>query len=140
MKTKLLRCYSELAQFTSLEERYQYLRLGGIVGSSSWGFDRYLNQALYTCNEWRSLRDKIIVRDQANDLGVDGYPIGGKVIVHHMNALVLEDVEDRDPNIFNPEYLICVSLRTHNAIHFGDDTQLPRLPIERRPGDTCPWR
>jgi len=137
---KKLLTYSELKRFQTFEERFEYVKLGGTVGESTFGFDRYLNQALYTSGEWRSLRNKVIIRDNGCDLGVDGRDIGKYIIVHHMNPITIEDLDERNEDIFNPEFLICVSRNTHNAIHFGDESLLPKGPVERRPYDTCPWK
>lgn len=137
---KKLLTYSELKRFQTFEERFEYVKLGGTVGESTFGFDRYLNQALYTSGEWRSLRNKVIIRDNGCDLGVDGHDIGKYIIVHHMNPITIEDLDERNEDIFNPEFLICVSRNTHNAIHFGDESLLPKGPVERRPYDTCPWK
>lgn len=134
------RLYSELIRIPSFIGRYEYLRLGGVVGKDTFGFDRYLNQELYTSREWRSARDVVIIRDNGCDMGVPGYEIGGRVIIHHMNPLSLNDIKYRNPDIFNPRYLICVSDKTHNAIHFGDSSLLPKDPVQRHPGDTCPWK
>lgn len=137
---KTNRCYSELKQFTSFVDRFRYLRIGGIVGELTFGFDRYLNQTLYKTGRWRSIRDEVILRDDGCDLGIPGMLIDGKVIVHHMNAITLEDIQEGREWVFDPEFLICVSLDTHNAIHYGDENLLPKLPEERKPNDTCPWR
>lgn len=137
---KTIRSYSELRQLQSFTDRYNYLRIGGIVGEVSFGFDRYLNQALYGSREWKKARDAVIIRDCGNDMGMEGWPIGDHILVHHMNPISEEDIIDRNPIIFDPEYLICVSHNTHNAIHYGDAELLPKPPIERKPGDTCPWR
>lgn len=134
------RSYSNLIRLASFEERYDYLKLSGLIGESSFGFDRFLNQALYTSKEWKSVRDRVIIRDDGCDLGHPDYPINGRVIIHHINLLTPEDLEEGNPEIFNLENLICVSLRTHNAIHFGDKSLLSKPPIERRQGDTCPWK
>lgn len=139
-QSRIIRRYSELIRIPTFEERYKYLRLSGLIGESTFGFDRYLNQALYTSKEWKRIRSEIIIRDNGCDLAMDGYDIGEKIIVHHMNPLTIEDVNDRNGDIFNPEYLVCVSHRTHNAIHYGDESLLPKDPVERRPGDTCPWK
>lgn len=134
------RCYSELRQLDTFIDRFRYLRIGGIVGESTFGFDRYLNQTLYKTGRWRSIRDEVILRDEGYDLGIPGMLIEGKVIVHHMNAITLEDIQEGRDWVFDPEFLICVSLDTHNAIHYGDENLLPKLPEERKPNDTCPWR
>ncbi len=139
--SKLIRCYSELIRLKTFKERFEYLRLGGIVGESTFGFDRYLNQQLYTSTFWKKkIRNEIIIRDNGCDLGLEGYDIHDKIIVHHMNPLSIEDVLNVPDEIFNPEFLICVSQRTHNAIHYGDENLLPKGPIERKPNDTCPWK
>lgn len=134
------RTYSELITLPTFEERFKYLQLNGAVGRDTFGFDRYLNQYIYQRSQrWKSVRDKIIVRDNGCDLGVEGYSIYGRIIIHHMNPISVEDIlSDRDW-VFDPEFLICVSHRTHNAIHYGDETLLPQAPIERTKNDTCPW-
>ena len=134
------RTYSNLVSFRTFLERYNYLRLRGMVGESTFGFDRYLNQALYSSSRWRKTRDAVIIRDEGCDLGIRDYQINKGLIVHHLNPITIDDVEDQSDEVFDPEFLICVSPATHNAIHFGDETLLPKLPVERRPGDTCPWR
>lgn len=136
----MIRTYQELIQFETLEERFNYLKLNGSIGVETFGFDRYLNQRLYRSLEWKRVRDEVIIRDGANDLGVDGYPVIYQGIVHHMNPVTIQRLNDRDPDIFNPNYLVLCTHATHNAIHFGDKSLLPKEPITRRPGDTCPWR
>lgn len=136
----MIRTYSELMKFSSFEERYEYLRLRGRVGESTFGYDRYLNQILYTSYKWKKARDKVIIRDNGCDLGVEGYQINDKIIIHHMNPITIEDVEMERPEVFDPEYLICVSDITHKAIHYGDKSLLPKTPIERFKWDTCPWK
>ena len=136
----MMRTYSELSKLKTFKERFEYLKLDGLIGEETFGWDRYLNQVFYKSPEWRSTRDKIIVRDNGRDLGVEGYDIFGKIIIHHMNPMSLGDIANRNPDIFNPEYLICVSHETHNAIHYGDANQLSLGPIERTANDTCPWR
>lgn len=140
MNTKL-RTYSELITLPTFEERYEYLRLNGRVGADTFGFDRYLNQKLYQQNpKWRKARDKVIIRDNGCDLGVEGYDIYQKIIVHHMNPISMEDIlNDRDW-IYDPEFLICTTHNTHNAIHYGDKNLLVTAPLERTPNDTCPWK
>lgn len=137
---RIIRTYSELSALQTFIDRYNYLRLGGIVGDVSFGFDRYLNQTLYRSKEWKNVRDKVIVRDGGFDMGMEGWPVGDKILIHHMNPITEEDIVKRNPVIFDPEYLICVSHMTHNAIHYGDSGLLPKPPIERRPNDTCPWK
>lgn len=134
------RSYHELRQYETFLDRYHYLKLTGQVGAETFGVDRYLNQVLYRSRKWRRARDEAIVRDNGCDLGVDGYDINDMIVVHHMNPITLEDIENEEEWIFDPEYLICCSKRTHNAIHYGDESLLLRLPVERRPFDTCPWK
>lgn len=134
------RCYSELIQLPTFKERYDYLRLGGIVGQDTFGFDRYINQKFYHSPEWRQIRRDVIIRDEGRDLAMEGYELHGNVFVHHMNPITAQDLEDATDLILNPEYLICVSKRTHDAIHFGDASLLPKLPVERTPNDMCPWK
>ena len=135
-----LRCYRELIRLKTFDERFEYLKLKGIVGEATFGYDRYLNQLLYTSGEWRRIRLDIILRDNGCDLAVEGYDILDTIIVHHMNPISVEDLIDFSEDVINPEYLICVSHDTHNAIHYGDKSLLTREPIERKPGDTCPWK
>lgn len=135
-----IRTYSELRRLSSIFDRFEYLKLGGQTGATTFGFDRYLNQAFYKSREWQKARREVIIRDNGNDLGVDGYPIGTGIIVHHMNPITMEDIIERKADIFDPEFLVCVSDRTHNAIHYGDIGLLPKDPIVRRPNDTCPWK
>lgn len=134
------RSYHELRQYETFLDRYHYLKLTGQVGVETFGIDRYLNQVLYRSRKWRRARDEVIIRDNGCDLGMDGYDLYDQIVVHHMNPITLEDIENEEEWIFDPEYLICCSKRTHNAIHYGDESLLPRLPVERRPFDTCPWK
>lgn len=131
--------YKEVILIPSFKDRYEYLRLGGKVGESTFGFDRYLNQLLYHDPEWKSFRRKIIMRDNGRDMAHPDFEIGGRIIVHHINPLTQEEVVDRNPIIFDPDNVICVSHYTHEAIHYGDSELLPKEPIERKPGDTCLW-
>lgn len=135
-----IRTYSELILLPSFQERYEYLKLDGIVGEDTFGFDRYLNQQFYRSAEWKRIRDLVIVRDNGCDLGIDGYFIQGRVYIHHMNPISQKDIISKTSLLVDPEYLICVSYDTHNAIHYGDEKLLRRDPIERRPNDTCPWK
>lgn len=135
-----IKSYSELLQLQTFIERYNYLKIGGRVGVETFGYDRYLNQVLYRSDEWKRFRREIILRDNGCDLAHSNYEIYGKIIVHHLNPITVEDVLRRDPRIFDPENVICVSLNTHNAIHYGDESLLVLGPIERRPNDTCPWK
>lgn len=131
--------YSELTSFDTFLDRYRYLKLGGRIGEETFGFDRYLNQTLYKSPEWRRARDEVIIRDNGCDLGLDGYEIYGKILIHHINPITQRMIQDRDPEIFDLENLICVSHNTHNAIHYGDESLLPILPVERFKGDTKLW-
>ena len=132
--------YSELITIPTFEERFEYLRLKGSVGKDTFGYDRYLNQILYNSPEWKRLRNQIIIRDNGRDLGCEGYEIYGRILIHHMNPITVEDIVSRDPIVFDPENLICVSHNTHNAIHYGDENLLIMAPVERTKNDTCPWR
>lgn len=132
--------YSELIKIPTYEERFQYLQLKGAVGKDTFGYDRYLNQILYNSPEWKRLRNRIIIRDNGCDLGCEGYEIYGRVLIHHLNPITVEDVVSRNPIVFDPENLICVSHNTHNAIHYGDESLLILAPVERTKNDTCPWR
>lgn len=134
-----IRTYSELSKLKTLAERYEYLKLDGFVGKTTFGFDRYINQRFYKSREWLSIRRSVILRDEACDLGLIDYPIAGQVLVHHMNPLSPTDIIGSSDYLLNPEYLICVSLGTHNAIHYGDESQLQVPVVERRPGDTTLW-
>ena len=134
------RTYSELKKFSSLRDRFEYLKLSGEVGKATFGFDRYLNQALYRSSAWKKVRDFVIVRDNGCDLGIDGEDIYDSIVVHHMNPITVEQVEEHDDSIFDPEFLICCRSATHNAIHFSDEKLLPKDLITRRPNDTCPWK
>ena len=140
MTTTNIRTYSELIQLPTLEERFDYLRLDGVVGKDTFGFDRYLNQQFYRSSEWKRIRNQVIVRDNGCDLGIDDYEIHGRILIHHMNPISIEDLQYMSDLLMNPEYLICVSHRTHNAIHYGDESLIVTDPIERSQNDTCPWR
>lgn len=133
------RTYSELRRLSTFEERFDYLKLYGEVGEATFGFDRWINQFFYHSFEWKSTRDYVIARDNACDLGVRGYDIHARLIVHHMNPITPEQVEQRDEVILDPEFLICTTHRTHNAIHYGNDSLLPKPVLERTPGDTRLW-
>jgi hypothetical protein len=136
----MIRTYHELHKLKTFEERYQYLRIFGIVGQATFGYDRYLNQMLYTSGRWKKTRDKVIIRDNGCDLGVEDYQIYGRILIHHLNPITVEDIELERECVYDLENLICTSLDTHNAIHYGDESLLPQVPIERTPHDTCPWR
>lgn len=136
----VIRTYSELSRLPTFEERYQYLRLAGAVGQSTFGFDRYLNQIFYRSQRWKKMRDYVIIRDNGCDLGVAGYEIYGRIIIHHMNPITIEDIERESAYLLDPEFLICTVHNTHNAIHYGDERLLMTAPIERTMYDTCPWK
>lgn len=131
--------YNELIALKTFDERFDYLKISGLVGEETFGYSRYLNQILYRSPEWRHLRKEIILRDNGCDLGVPGYDICGKVIVHHLNPITLQDIEERNPLIYDMNNLITTSFMTHQAIHYGDKSLLFE-PIERKPYDMCPWR
>lgn len=133
------RKYSELTRFQTFEDRFEYLQLKGEVGKATFGFDRYLNQQFYRSTQWRHVRNQVIARDSGLDLGVEGYEIFDPPLVHHMNPMSIQDLEEDNFAILNPEFLITVSLRTHNAIHYGDKSLLRQPLVERRPGDTRLW-
>lgn len=134
-----VRSYSELRAIESFEERYRYLALRGQVGQATFGFERYLNQKFYTSNQWRKLRVHILVRDEGWDLGVNDRYISDRPIIHHMNPITVEDFEQGNPDILEPEFLITTSHHTHNAIHYGDESLLPRPLVDRKQGDTKLW-
>ena len=135
-----IRTYSELSKLLTFEERFQYLSLDGKVGEETFGFDRYLNQMFYRSQKWKAVRDYVIVRDNGCDLGVEGYEIHGRIIIHHMNPITIRDIEKESDFLLDPEYLITTVHNTHNAIHYGDENILIKAPIERSKNDTCPWK
>ena len=135
-----IRTYTELCKLQTFEERYEYLKIGGIVGEETFGFDRYINQLLYKTPEWRKVRREVIIRDRGYDLGVEGYEIVGTVLVHHMNPITVDDIVNRLDYVLDPEYLISSSFMTHQAVHYGSEDLLPQAPVERFKNDTCPWR
>lgn len=134
-----MRTYDRLKRIKTFDERFEYLKLTGKIGSETFGVDRYLNQVIYRSAEWKKTRRNVIIRDLGRDLGVEGYEIYGIIIIHHMNPITIEQAMNRDPIIFDMNYLISTSLTTHNAIHYGDESIIPRLSNERRPGDTKLW-
>lgn len=136
----MIRTYSELITIPTFEERFEYLRLRGQVGKDTFGFDAIFRQMFLKSKEWRDFRTHIIVRDNACDLGVDGREIYGKIIIHHLNPINLDDIWNNTEFLMNPEYVICTSHLTHNAIHYGDSNLLAKNPIVRTPNDTCPWK
>lgn len=139
---KSIKTYSELIAIPTFEERFKYLQLNGAVGKETFGYDRIFNQRFYTSGDWRNLRHHIIVRDNACDLADKDYeiPEGQTIYIHHMNPIMLSDIENNTEILMNPEFLITTTFLTHQAIHYGDINMLPRGPIERRPHDTCPWK
>lgn len=136
----MIRTYSELIRLKTFEERFKYLSLKGFVAEETFGFDRYLNQKFYRSKEWKALRDQIIVRDMGCDLGLAGYEIVGNILIHHMNPILQKDIINQTDYLLNPEYLICTTHETHNAIHYGNDIAFSKEPIQRKLNDTCPWR
>ena len=140
MNQKIIRTYSELITLPTFEERFQYLRLDGLVGEETFGFDRFLNQKFYKSPEWLKVRDEVIIRDCGCDLGIEGREIYGRILIHHMNPIRPEDIVYRSDYLLNPEYLITTVKNTHDAIHYGDGSLLITDPIERTKNDTCPWR
>lgn len=134
------RTYTELISFPTFEERFEYLKQNGRVCEDTFAFDRYLNQIFYNSPEWKRVRRNVIVRDNGCDLGIPDRVIMGKIIVHHLNKITIDDIKNRNPNILNPEYLISVSHITHNAIEYGDSNLLIKEYKERSPNDTCPWK
>lgn len=138
---RTIKTYSELILLPTFKERFEYLKLSGLVGKETFGFDRYLNQVFYQRSQkWKAIRDKVIIRDNACDLAMDGYEIHNRVIVHHMNPITIEDLENESDFLLDPEFLICTTHATHNAIHYGDANLLCLGPVERVPNDTCPWK
>jgi hypothetical protein len=133
------RTYTELSRIHTFEDRFRYLSIGGSVGKSTFGFDRWINQEFYTSREWRHIRDVVILRDDGCDLGVPGHEIHSMLLIHHMNPVTAEDIEHGEDWILDPEFLITTTRKTHNAIHFGDESLLPKPLVQRRPGDTKLW-
>jgi hypothetical protein len=136
----IIKTYSELSKLKTFKERYLYLRLDGIVGEETFGFDRYLNQILYKSDEWKFCRNNIIIRDDGCDLGCEGFEVHGRILIHHINPITVEDIINRNPNVFDPENLILTSHNTHQAIHYGNEDLLIQGPIVRSKNDTCLWR
>lgn len=136
MMSQRIRSYSELIRFKTYEDRLKYLQLNGVVGETTFGHDRYLNQKFYKSKEWLQVKDKVIIRDDGCDMGLEGYDIYDRILIHHMNPMMVDDIIHFNDDILNPEYLVCVSLSTHNAIHYGFE---PKSSIVRKPGDTKLW-
>ena len=137
---RIIKTYEELITFPSFEERYDYLRIKGKVGEETFGYDRWINQMFYRSKEWKRIRDIVILRDNGCDLGVEGYDIHDKVLIHHMNPISIDDINLSSDYLMNPRYLITVSFNTHQAIHYGTQLNLITNPVERRPNDTSPWK
>lgn len=135
------RSYSELSTLKTFKERFEYLKLDGVVGDATFGYDRYLNQVFYKTPEWKRFRDQMIIRDNGCDLGSSDLPLTGRIYLHHINPITKEDILNRTANLFDPENVICCSFSTHNALHYGDSSLLAETnPIERKEFDTCPWK
>ena len=135
-----IRRYSELIRFHTFEERFKYLMLKGQVGKETFGFDRYINQRFYHSEEWSQVKNRVIARDLGRDLGIEGYDIYGRIYVHHMNPILVRDIEECSEYLMDPEYLITTTFATHNAIHYGDESFVILSPKERSPNDMCPWK
>ena len=135
-----MRTYTKLSHLQTFKERFDYLKLNGVVGNDTFGFDRWLNQRFYNSAEWKHIRNFVIIRDNGCDLGLAGNDILGKILIHHMNPISIDDIENRSDILLNPEYLICVSHNTHNEIHYGDSDLLLKIPLQRTKNDTCPWK
>ena len=140
VRANQMRTYSELIKLTTLAERFDYLKLGGVIGEDTFGFERYLNQNFYRSAVWKKIRNEVIIRDNGCEMGLEDYPIAGRIIIHHMNPVDSDDIIHQRDILLNPEFLICVGNQTHNAIHYGSIDLLPQDPIERKPNDTCPWK
>lgn len=135
----MTRTFSELTRLITFADRFEYLKLNGSVGRETFGFDRWINQQFYRSKQWRDIRNEVIARDEGLDLGFPGYEIYDRIIIHHMNPITAEEIEHGNTDILDPEFLITTTHKTHNAIHYGDASLLPRPPVERRPGDTRLW-
>jgi hypothetical protein len=136
-----IKSYSELLQFNTLKERFEYLKLPGEIGRRTFGSERYLNQLFYNSPEWKAFRKDILIRDDGNNMGLIGYPIKGSILLHHINPISIDDIKNRNLDVLlNPENVISVSFKAHQAIHYGDFSLIDTGIIERRPNDTCPWK
>lgn len=142
MNQTIIRTYSELITLETFEERFLYLKLDGSIGEDTFGFDRYLNQLFYRSPEWKQVRNFVITRDMGCDLAIPDHEIiNQQILIHHMNPLIKEDIINKSDYLLNPEYLICTTKKTHNAIHYGDERILDQIvPIVRTKNDQCPWR
>ena len=136
----MIRTYSELVSLPSYLDRYEYLKIGSKVVVATFGFNRYLNQLFYQSSAWKRVRDQVIIRDDGCDLAHADYPIAGRIYIHHLNPIQIDDLEDFNPDVLDPNNLVCVSFDTHQAIHYGDESLLPKDPIERFENDQIPWR
>ena len=136
----MIRTYSQLIQIPTYKERFEYLKLDGVVGQVTFGSRRYLNQKFYTSYEWRRIRDIVITRDLGRDLAMEGYDIEERIQIHHMNPMLIQDVVMHSDDILNPEYLITTSYSTHKAIHYSNEDMLVLPPLKREANDTCPWK
>lgn len=134
-----IKTYTAVSRLRTFDERFEYLKLQGMVGHSTFGSDRHLNQMLYTSDRWLATRDRVIVRDEGCDLGIEGREIYDQILVHHINPITVYDILNDSPSLYKLDNLICTTRNTHNAIHFGNEDTLIKLPKERRPGDTTPW-
>lgn len=139
MRIMKTRSYSELSKLDTFEDRFEYLRLNGAVAEVTFGNERWLNQRFYTSSEWKRIRRHVIARDEGCDLGIEGFEIHDKIVIHHMNPMRVNDIVEFDEAILDPEFLISVTHKTHNAIHYGNDSLLPKPFTERRPGDHILW-
>lgn len=135
----MIRMYRDLRQLHTFDERFDYLKLNGAVGSDTFGFDRHINQTFYRSSEWRQVRNRVIARDMGCDLGIEGYEIHGEILIHHMNPMDVADIIHGEPWILDSQFLITTTHQTHNAIHYGDRSQLARPYVPRRRGDTKLW-
>lgn len=136
----MIKTYSELIKIPTFEERYQYLKIYGKVAEETFGFRRWINQEFYHSDEWMKFRNKIIIRDNGCDLALDGFEIFDSIIIHHLNPITHEDILNRNPCVLDPDNVVSTKLSTHNAIHYGDETLISNIPVERTKNDTCPWR
>lgn len=136
----MIRTYSELIKLPTFKERFEYLSLKGCVGKETFGWERYINQAFYRSKEWKDIRNFVIVRDCGCDLGISGREIPDRILIHHMNPILPKDIVLSNDFILDPEYLICTTHNTHEAIHYGSEDLLISELVERTPNDTCPWR
>ncbi len=136
----MIRTFTELSNLQTFEDRFRYLQLNGTVGKETFGFDRFINQEFYRSTEWKAVRDLVVLRDNGCDLGAEGREIYGRIYIHHMNPVNPKDIQTKSEFLLNPEYLITTTHATHNAIHYGDETLLLKVPVERSRNDTCPWK